>query len=123
MSLEEKIQRLVYEYDRHQAGLPAQVPEDVKKIQLFSDTVAKHLPPFEARVALLTWEFAYKNYVTEKGAATFEDFRKDLFGSPKNIHYYSQAFEQVAERLPKAVTVEDLNTFRGGAPEPRKMKI
>jgi hypothetical protein len=120
MSLEEKIQRLVYEYDRQQAGLPAQVPEEVKKIHLFPDTLEKYAPPFEARVANLVWEFAYRNYQAQKGPTPFQTFVREFAKSPKNIPYYNDAFGEVSKLLKETLTLEELEKFRGPLPKPKK---
>lgn len=112
MSLEEKIQHLVNQSDRRQIGLPVQVSEDAKKVRLFPDTVQKYAPVFEARVALLVWEVAYKKYTDEKGPVPFATFRDLVFKTPKNLHYYSDTFAALAETLPREVTVEDLELVR-----------
>lgn len=112
MSLEQKIQHLVHQLDRSRIGLDFQVYQDSKTVRLFPDTVQKYTPVFEARVALLVWEVAYKKFTEEKGAVPFTTFRQMVFSSPKNLHYYTETFATLAERLPREVTVEDLERVR-----------
>lgn len=112
MSLEQKIQNLVHQFDRSRIGLDFQVDQDSKTVRLFPDTVQKYSPIFEARVALLVWEVAYKKYTEANGPVTFAKFRIEVFKSPKNLHYYSDTFATLSGVLPKSVTVEDLEKFR-----------
>lgn len=108
MDIKTKIIKLVLLADRLSLGYPVDISEELRSSKILLSTVEKYAPDFEDRVLFLSWEYAYRKWVQENFTSTppsFQEFQI-LCMTPETHYLYARAFNELAQKLPKKITLE-----------------
>ena len=107
MDIKEKIARLVIAADRLMLGYSVDIPAGLQASKILLSTVQKYAPPFEDRLVFLSWEYAYRRWLSENPGASFQEFQS-LCMVPETHYLYSVALAELSRKLPKEITLEYL---------------
>lgn len=115
MDIKTKVESMVLIADAKILGFSLAIPEELKGLKILPSTVEKYCPDISERVLHFSWAYAYRRWrnADEKNfEKSIVDFQS-LCLTPANAHLYTEALDEIWERLPKKVTIEYLKSALG----------
>lgn len=112
MQIKQKIEHLVLAYDSATLGVKKNFPTFLVDFKLIPSTLEKYRPTFLERCSFAAWDLCYLAYLKKTPGGTAQDFRRQYVGTIPGHRAYQLALEEVQQRLPITVDIEQLKEFQ-----------
>lgn len=111
MKIEFRIAALVYIFDHRHLNYPLQAPEALKFNKLLPSVLKQHAPPLALRISNVAFSVCYQTFLKNNKGGTVEDFQTKFLTTAAGVAAYQEAMNQVAVKIKKEVTVDDINSL------------